>query len=412
MMAGIELRIETPRVFEPLLYPARYKGTHGGRASGKSHFFAELLVESHIMTPGLHSVCVREIQKSLDQSVKKLLEDKIEKLGVGKMFVVQDARIITPGNGLIIFQGMQNHTAESIKSLEGYDIAWCEEAQSLSQRSLDLLRPTIRKEGSELWFSWNPHEPTDPIDVLLRGEELPKGAVVVEANHHHNPFLSDVIKQEIAFDRKRDFDKYLHTWEGQYRQASEARVFKNWEVKEFTTHEEAVFRFGADWGFANDPTVLVRCYVLGKKMFIDYEAVQVGCDIDHTPDLFASVPESNRWPIIADCSRPETISYMQRHGFSKIQGAIKGKDSIEEGIEFLRSFDIIVHPRCVETINEFKKYSYKTDPLTDAVLPVFEDKNNHVIDALRYSAEAIRRTLSASAHQPKRSRKAPDWRAH
>jgi phage terminase large subunit len=171
------LEIQTPRAFAPLLNPARYKGVFGGRGSAKSHSFAELLIETCVLRK-TDAVCVREIQKSLNQSVKKLLESKIESMGVGHMFDIQESKIIAPYGGLIIFQGMQNHTADSIKSLEGYDIAWVEEAQSLSQRSLDLLRPTIRKPGSELWFSWNPNLDSDPVDVLLRGSEPPPGAVV------------------------------------------------------------------------------------------------------------------------------------------------------------------------------------------------------------------------------------------
>jgi phage terminase large subunit len=187
------LQIQTPKVFVPLLDPARYKGGHGGRGSGKSHFFGEMLIERSVMEK-TDAVCVREVQKSLKQSVKKLLEGKIAALNAGAYFDVQDAQIKSTHGGLIMFQGMQNHTAESIKSLEGFDIAWVEEAQSLSQRSLDLLRPTIRKPGSELWFSWNPRESTDPVDALLRGDEPPPGAVVVEANYMDNPWLPDELR--------------------------------------------------------------------------------------------------------------------------------------------------------------------------------------------------------------------------
>jgi phage terminase large subunit len=172
---------------------------------------------------------------------------------------------------------------------------------------------------------------------------------------------------------------------------TEARVFKNWQIDEFTAPPEAIHRFGADWGFAVDPTVLVRCHIVGRRLYVDYEAYRVGCEITDTPDLFMSVPEAEKWPIVADSARPETISHMQRHGFPKIQPAVKGPKSIEDGIEWLKSFDIIVHPRCVNTINELTLYSYKTDPLTGQVLPLLEDKSNHVIDALRYACEGARR---------------------
>ena len=190
------LHIQTPEIFLPLLEPARYKGAHGGRGSGKSHFFGEMLIERSIMEK-TDAVCVREVQKSLKQSVKKLLESKIESLNAGAYFDVLDAQINAKNGGLIMFQGMQNHTAESIKSLEGFDIAWVEEAQSLSQRSLDLLRPTIRKPASELWFSWNPREASDPVDALLRGDEPPPGAHVIEVNFTDNPWFPDELRAEM-----------------------------------------------------------------------------------------------------------------------------------------------------------------------------------------------------------------------
>ncbi len=407
-MANLTLDIDTPRVFKPLLAKSRYKGLHGGRGSGKSHFYAEALIEK-CLTRKTSAVCIREVQKSLDQSVKKLLEIKIEDMDVGSFFKVQDARILTPNGGNIIFQGMQNHTADSIKSLEDYDLAWVEEAQSISQRSLDLLRPTIRKDGSELWFSWNPKSKEDPVDVLLRSDDLPPRSVVIEANYSDNPFFPDVLKEEMLFDLKRDHGKYLHVWMGEYQQQHEALVFKNWHVEEFETPADAIFRFGADWGFAVDPTVLIRCYIVGKKLYVDHEAYKVGCDIDFTPDLFATVPESEKWPITADSARPETISYVKKHGFPHITQAVKGPGSIEDGVEFLKSYDIVVHPRCVKTIKELKTYRYKTDPLTEKVLSVFEDKHNNVIDSLRYACEGARRASGPKKKKFVRPRKKSRW---
>jgi phage terminase large subunit len=387
-----ELEIETPRVFAPLLQPARYKGVKGGRGSGKSHDRAEALVERCILHPGTRWACIREVQKSLEQSVKRLLEDKMDKLGVRHMFGIKQYEIETPGGGIIIFQGMQNHTADSIKSLEGFDGAWVEEAQSLSQRSLDLLRPTIRKEGSELWFTWNPNLETDPVDVLLCGDNPPPGAIVVTANYMDNPWFPDVLKAEMEYDRKRDPDKYAHVWLGGYQRNSEARVFKNWTVEEFDTPVGATHRLGADWGFAVDPSVLIRCHLDGRRLYVDYEAYMVGCEIDQLPDLFDRVPDSRKWFITADSARPETISYMQKHGYPKINAAIKGPKSLEEGIEFLKSYDIIVHPRCKHVIDELTLYSYEIDKLTGQVLPKLADKDNHCIDALRYACEGVRKS--------------------
>ena len=396
----IDIEIQTPRAFKPLLAKARYKGVHGGRGSGKSHFFAEYTIE-RCLVERTNVVCIREVQKSLSQSVKRLLESKIEDLEVQKFFEVQESQIKCTNGGLIIFQGMQNHTADSIKSLEGFNIAWVEEAQSLSQRSLDLLRPTIRAPDSELLFSWNPSQPTDPIDLLLRGDKLPNDAIVVQANYLDNPWLPSVLIDEMNFDRERDHDKYLHVWLGEYNNKSEARVYKNWVVEEFERPAGTIYRFGADWGFANDPTALIRCSIDENRLYIDYEAVMVGCEIVNTPDLFRRIPESDKWFITADSSRPETISHMMNNGFPKINGSVKGKGSVEDGVEFLKSFDIVVHPRCAETIRELTTYSYKTDPLTDRILPVLEDKNNHIMDALRYACEGIRNVRKKK--EPKRT---------
>ena len=385
-----KLTIDTAAVFEPLLANARYLGAYGGRGSAKSHFFAGLTIE-HSIAEKCDIVCLREVQKSLKFSVKKLLESKIEAMNAGAYFEVQNEQIKSKRGGNIIFQGMQDHTSDSIKSLEGFKYAWFEEAQSASQRSLDLLRPTIRAPGSQMWFSWNPNKNTDPIDVLLRGENPPPDSIVVKANYRDNPWLPDELLQEMEYDKKRDPDKYAHIWLGEYQRNSEARVFRNWTIEEFERPRGTVHRLGADWGFSVDPSVLVRCDIEGRLLYIDYEAYQIGCEIVNLPELFMAVPDSEKYQIIADSARPETIRHMQKHGFPRMQAAVKGAKSLEEGIEFLRSFDIVVHPRCKHTIDELTMYSYKTDPLTGVVIPLLEDKNNHVIDALRYACEGARR---------------------
>jgi phage terminase large subunit len=218
------LEIQTAEVFLPLLTPARYKGAHGGRGSGKSHFFAEFVVEEHLRIPGCRTVCVREVLKSLKQSAKLLIEDKIQALGVGAQFDVQNDRIKTPGGGLIIFEGMQDHSAETIKSLEGFDRCWVEEAQSLSARSLSMLRPTIRKPESEIWFSWNPTRKKDAVDDFLRVLK-PAGAVVVQANWKDNPWFPKVLEDERQRDLTHYPERYDHIWEGDYAKAFEGAYF-------------------------------------------------------------------------------------------------------------------------------------------------------------------------------------------
>lgn len=212
------LELPTARVFVPLLEPARYKGVWGGRGSGKSHFFAEQLIEDSLTERGLLSVCIREVQKSLAQSSKRLIEAKLAANGLGEAdgFKVFKELIETPGDGVIIFQGMQDHTADSIKSLEGFKRAWVEEAQSLSANSLKLLRPTIRAEGSQLWFSWNPNRKSDPVDAMLRGSEVPTDSIVIRANWSDNPWFTKELEQERLDTLRMDPDQYDHIWEGDY----------------------------------------------------------------------------------------------------------------------------------------------------------------------------------------------------
>ena len=221
------IQFKTAEVFMPLLGHSRYKGVWGGRGSGKSHFFAELLIEDSIMIPGMRAACIREVQKSLKQSSKRLIEDKLKAYNLGERagFKVFREVIETPGDGVIIFTGMQDHTADSIKSLEGFDRAWIEEAQSISHRSLELLTPTMRKEGSEIWASWNPNRPTDAIDQMLRGDNKPTGSAVVNANWKHNPWISQVLLQEKDDCLRITPDRYSHVWEGEYATVLEGAYY-------------------------------------------------------------------------------------------------------------------------------------------------------------------------------------------
>jgi phage terminase large subunit len=436
-----ELEIDTPEVFLPLLdEDKRYKFARGGRGSGKSHFFGERLIELSAFEP-IRAVCIREVQKSLKRSSKQLLEDKITSMGLGPFFRVMDTEIRTRVGGHIIFQGMQDHTAESIKSLEGYDIFWVEEANKLSSKSLSILRPTVRqtpgRRRPELWGSWNPDEPTDPIEVLSQdAENLPGGGVCITANYEDNDYFPDDLRAEMEYDKAHDYEKYLHVWRGGYAERSEKRVFKNLITGvEFETPADANFRFGGDFGFARDPSVLMRCFIgrweptgmyypngdpimraiaddAGRHLFIDYEAYRIGCDVDYHPALFAGdcpytpddarywsnpygdpgIPGALDWPITADSARPETISYLARRGF-RIVGAKKGKDSVKEGVSFLQSYTVVVHARCPHSEDEYRTYSFKVDDTTEPprILPELEDKKNHVIDANRYALEDFRK---------------------
>ena len=385
------MRVEIPvaPVFEPLLKPARFKGTYGGRGSGKSWFWAGETIDA--LLSGLNVLCVREVQNSIADSVKALIEGRITEFGLDDYFEATDKEIRCPASGgRAIFRGMQNHTAASIKSLEGFDRAWWEEAQTASQYSLDLLIPTIRKNGSELWFSWNPESEDDPVEFLRQSP--PDGAVVIQANAADNPWFPESLREDMERDRKRDPDKYSHVWLGEYRGLSEARVFRNWRVGEMTPPENVVWFYGVDWGFAKDPSAGLRCCVIDRQtLYIDAEVYEVGVPNERLPVLLNGLPNASLWPVTADSARPETIDYVKRHGFPKMRPAKKGKGSIEDGVMFLQGMDIVIHPLCVNTINEFRNYAYKTDKKTGDILPVIEDANNHLMDALRYAVEGLHR---------------------
>jgi len=249
------LDIETARVFKPLLEPARYKGAHGGRGSGKSHFFAESLIVDSLTERGLLSVCVREVQKSLKDSAYRLICAKLEHFGLGEKdgFKVYKDRIETPGDGVIIFQGMQDHTAESIKSLEGFKRAWVEEAQTMSKISLKLLRPTIRAPESELWFSWNPRFETDPVDAMFRHGQAPTNSVCVQANWSDNPWFPKELENERLDCVRDDPDQYGHIWEGEYVSVAEGAYF--------ATHIADLKKRGGVTPIQPDPLLPVKIFV-------------------------------------------------------------------------------------------------------------------------------------------------------
>lgn len=381
----------------------RYRAVHGGRGSAKSHTVADALVV-HATSRKLRILCCREIQKSIKESAKRLIENKIADRKLSRVWKITETGLeCTKTGSEFLFSGLRSNP-DAIKSMEGLDIAWIEEANRVSARSLELLRPTLRLETSEMWATWNPELPTDPIDDFFRGNDpkhakrppKPKRSMVVECNWNDNPFFPNVLREEMAYDLRRDPEKYQWVWEGQYLKTSEARVFKNWEIGTIVVDRSKMRPlYGADWGFSSDPSVLVKLWHIPgtRTIYIEAERYKVGLRIDDTPDYFSKIDEGEckKWPIIADSARPETIDYMRRHGFPKMEGAKKGAGSVEDGITFLQSYDLVVDPSCKHCIDELTLYSWKTDPLTGEILPILGDKKNHVIDAIRYAVEKLRK---------------------
>ena len=361
----------------------RYKVAYGGRGSGKSWSVARCLILL-AMKSKVRILCTRQLQTSIKDSVHKLLSDSIDDLKLSPFFDITRDAIRCHNGSEFIFKGLQNQTNE-IKSIEGIDYCWVEEAQSVSEDSWNILIPTIRKGGSEIWVTFNPDREEDATYQRFV-KNNPPDSIVQLVNYNDNAWFPDVLRKEMNYDREVDFGKYEHIWLGKTVIDTEAQVYHGkFELKEFETPQGVTFFYGADWGFANDPTAVVRCFIQEQCLYIDYESGGIGVEFEELPALFDIIPDIRRWEIRADSARPETISYMSRQQFN-IKACPKWKGSVEDGIEYIRSFrKIYVHPRCKHTYEEFKFYSYKQDKNTGDVLPIVLDKDNHYMDALRYA---------------------------
>jgi len=396
---GPPLEIEVARVVAPALAPARYKALYGGRGGTKSYFAADYVVAKAMN--GAKCLCVREVQASIEQSSKALIEERIYAHGLEGEFRILKTHIEHPSTGgRIEFKGMQQFNAANIKSLQGYSVAWWEEAHTASQYAIDLLIPTIRMDGSELIFTWNPEDPEDAVDAMFRGPNCVRDDVIlIECSSTTNPWLPEVLRKERAELYRRDPEKAEWVWGGAYRTISDANVLKGLyraEAFEPKPHWDGPYQ-GLDFGFANDPTAAVRFYIWGKSLYVQYAVGTVQLDLDDTEQyILDRVPNWDEYNVRCDNARPESISYLNKHGSGRYSAADKWPGSIEDGIGWLRSFDeIIVHPdTAAPFLKECKRYSYKINKAGD-VLPQIDDSFNHFIDAARYAAAPLIRQRGA-----------------
>ena len=363
----------------------RFKVAYGGRGSAKSWSYARALIVKAVEKK-IRVLCTRKLQTSIANSVHKLLTDSIFDLGLSAYFRITKDSITGINGSEFFFKGLQNNINE-IKSIEGIDYCWCEEAQDISNELWKVLIPTIRKEGSEIWITFNPDREEDATYQMFVVQKRPD-CIAVKINYDENPWFPDVLCSEMEYCRSVNVADYEHIWLGKTRVNTDAQIFKDrYEIADFESPENIRFFHGADWGFAKDPTTLVRCFILNDCLYVDQEAYGVGVELDETPQLFESIKTSRSFPIKADCARPETISFMRRRGFN-ISPAKKWQGSVEDGLAVLKSFrKIVIHPRCKHAADEFRLYSYKIDKNNGDILPIIEDKNNHIIDALRYSLD-------------------------
>jgi len=399
-MTVLNVNIQIPEVFEDFLAPNRYKIAYGGRGGAKTESFARILIAESLQQHHIN-LCCREIQKSIKKSTKATIEAVMNDMGVlgnDKFFRNTETRIFSPYNrSEFLFEGLWQN-ADHIKSIKGITRCLVDEAQKVRKKSLKDLTPCIREPGSQILMSFNPDKATDPVyRMFVESDDgapaiVPPNTLVKKINYDQNPWFCETeLYDDMMFDRANDYEKYLNVWEGELDTISEAIVFsKRFVVDEFELPEDSPFLYGADWGFSQDPTCLLRCLVdeKNRKIYVDYEASGVGVEMENIPDLFDKVPGSRKHKIRADSARPETISYVRRKKFMVV-GVEKGKGSVEDGIEFLKNFIIVVHPRCKHLIKELRNYSYKVNNLSGDITSILVDAWNHLIDALRYACQPL-----------------------
>lgn len=394
MPTTIQTSFDLPEKFQALFWPGyRYRVFYGGRGGAKSISFARALL-ARAFTEKLLILCAREFQNSIQDSVLRTLATQIHELGLSQWFDIQRTTVICKTTGSeFIFKGLHNNIGE-IKSMSGVNIAWVEEGSSMSEESFLILDPTLRN-NSELWISFNPSEATDPVYARFVTTR-PPNAIVVPVGYQDNPWFPKEL--ETLRQYMRDQPDYRWIWEGDCRENAEAAVYHGKVM--VRTFDEAPdktrFYHGLDFGFAADPSVLVRCWIapsidgFGEDLMIDREAYAHGIEIDEMGDWMDRCVETARfWPIKADNARPETISYLSRHGFS-IMAAEKWPGIVEDSISHLRSFrHIIIHERlCPNTAREFRTYRYKVDK-SGAILPLIDEHNDHAPDATRYALDGF-----------------------
>lgn len=396
--ANIFLPPKLVPVFTPERGAVRYRGAHGGRGSGKSFNFATMASVFGYAEP-LRILCIREFQNSIKESFYAEIKNAIESHDWLKRHYRVGVDFIKGKNGTeFLFKGLRNNTA-AIKSLAQIDICIIEEAENISESGYQVLEPTIRAPRSEIWTIWNPEKENSPTDKRFIKTKPPR-ALIAEMNYWDNPwFPKELEEQRKHAQQILDPNTYAHIWEGAYLKHSKAQIFSDKVfVEDFKTPDNATFYHGLDYGFSQDPAFGVRCFIQDQNLYVDLEASKIGLELDDYDYFFNSkIPTMKTHTVRADSARPESTSYLQRHGFPMIESVKKWSGSVEDGISFLKSFKkIIIHPRCSELIKESRLYSYKVDRLTGDILPEIVDAHNHGWDALRYALAPLITNNNAS----------------
>lgn len=385
-MSEVKLRLP-PKLKPVFLGPARYRGAYGGRGSGKSYSFAKMLAARGFMEP-MRILCARELQNSLKDSSMSEIIDAIESEPWLAQHYEYGESYIRGKNGTeFIFRGLR-HNSREIKSMAKIKLCWVEEAEAVSEQSWQTLIPTIREPDSEIWATWNP-ESQDSATNKRFILDPPDNSKIIKLNWMDNPWFPEVLEQERQSDLRRDPDYYAHIWEGDTITRTDAQVFAGkWRVDDFDPGKgwDGPY-FGLDFGFAQDPTAAIKCWTHNDCLYIEAEAGRAKMELDETAaEIATTIPDIAAHTIRADNARPESISYLKRHGLQNIVSVKKWPGSVEDGVQFIKSFrEIILHPRCTSTAQEFRLYSYKVDRNSGDIIPTIMDAYNHYIDALRYA---------------------------
>ena len=389
-----------PRLVTELWEPCRYKVLFGGRGGGKSIAIADALLLEGARTKQLIA-CFREYQNKLDESVYALLVERINHYGLNAFYKVANTEIVGANGTRFIFLGLARNI-NGIQSLQGITRAWIEEAQTISARSIDVLIPTIRATDSEIWFSFNPQFEDDPVYSQFAMSNSPDVRKWI-VNWKDNPFFPEVLEKERLRKFYNDPDGYANVWEGALITNSKASIFKDhYKVEDFTPTAEWGFPlYGMDFGYSNDPTTLVKCYLYNDTIYVEKSAGKVNLDINDIASYFFNEfgEDLSRCSISADCSQPMTIEYLRTHGLSGIHACQKWQGSIIDGISWLKSFGkMVVHSGATGVIDNLRLYSNKVDLRNDKVLNEPKDANNDYIDALRYAFDRIIKTNGSYWH--------------
>jgi phage terminase large subunit len=385
---GVELADKMFRLLHPSL-KRRYKVAYGGRASAKSWSIARVLILAALIRP-IRCACARELQNSLEESVHKLLSLTIEQLGLDAWFTIQRDRITSHCGGEFTFVGLRHNTSK-VRSYEGATHCWVEEANAVSEDSWRVLIPTIRAPGSCFLISFNPDREDDPVYARFV-KTGPPDTLTEFVGWRDNPWLSAEMDAERRYLESVDAGAASWVWGGNTRAISNAIVFSGkFAVEGFTPATDWNGPYlGLDLGFSSDPSVLTKSWIHDNKLYIEREAWGLHIDIDKLPALLDQIPNARKHTIRCDSARPETVSYLKQHGYPNVVSVEKWKDSVADGVSRMRAFaQIVLHPSCEHTAQEFRLYAYRTDRLTNDVLPDIVDKHNHCIDSIRYGLSPL-----------------------